>query len=58
MSDEKKVAVVGTGFNAKQFALMVCDCGLTHLVVVATEKLRKGAVLGIAAKREVKDVQL
>lgn len=45
----------GEGFavpNKQIFKLACCDCGLVHQFAVVAEGVRKGAAIGIAAKRD------
>jgi hypothetical protein len=44
----------GEGFTVKNrvpFRLACCDCGLVHDFALAVEGVRKGAEVGLAAKR-------
>jgi hypothetical protein len=44
----------GEGWEIKNripFKIGCCDCGLVHNLVIVAPKMRKGAVLGIAAER-------
>ena len=37
--------------NGKRFRMACCDCGLVHNMIVYTEHLRKGRLIGMATER-------
>ncbi len=38
--------------NKTLYKLACCDCGLTHVIVIAAPGIRKGVAIGFAARRD------
>ena len=38
--------------NGEPYKLACCDCGLVHQIVILAPRLKKGAIIGFAARRD------